>query len=84
VQLVLVLASAVFLGSEFGRSREQISLYQLCDPPPYLEGLVPLFVFPRKRVVQFSPEAQALSNSFNIITGYVFGCIYIYIYICIY
>jgi hypothetical protein len=55
LQLLLVLASAVILGSESRRTREHIFLSQIRDSPN-LEGQVPVFISPRKRVAQLYPE----------------------------
>jgi hypothetical protein len=55
LQLLLVLASAVILGSEFRGTHDHMVLYQIRDSPN-LEGQAPLFIFPRNRVVQLYPR----------------------------
>jgi hypothetical protein len=56
LQLFLVLASAVILGSETRRTRDHTLLSQIRDSPN-LEGQVPVFISPRKRVAQLYPQA---------------------------
>jgi hypothetical protein len=56
LQLLLVLASAVILGSESRGTREHILLSQIRDSPN-LEGHVPVFISPRNRVAQLYPQA---------------------------
>jgi hypothetical protein len=51
LQLLLVLASAVILGSESRGTHDHISLSQI------REGPVPVFISPRKRVPQLYPQA---------------------------
>jgi hypothetical protein len=55
-QLLLVLASAVILGSESCRTRDHILLSQIRDSH-YLEGQVPLFISHGNRVAQLYPQA---------------------------
>jgi hypothetical protein len=55
-QLLLVLDSAVILGSESRRTRDHILLSQIRDSPN-LEGQVPIFMSLRKRVAQLYPQA---------------------------
>jgi hypothetical protein len=54
LQLLLVLASAVNLGSESLRTREHILLSQI-PHSPNLEGQVTLFISPRNKVAQLYP-----------------------------
>jgi hypothetical protein len=61
LQMLLVLASAVILGSESRGTRDHILQSQILDTPN-LEGQVPIFMSPRNRVVQLYP--QALSSLF--------------------
>jgi hypothetical protein len=57
LQLMLVLASAVILGSEsHGTHDHRILLSQIGDSPS-LEGQVRVFISPRKRMVQLYSEA---------------------------
>jgi hypothetical protein len=56
LQLLLVLASAFFLGSESRGTRNHILLSQIRDSPN-LEGQVPVFVFPMNGVAQLYPQA---------------------------
>jgi hypothetical protein len=56
VQLLLVLASTVILGSESRGTRDYILLSQIRDSPN-LEGQVPVFISPRNRVTQLYPQA---------------------------
>jgi hypothetical protein len=56
LQLMLVLASAVILGSESRETRDHILLSQIRDSPN-LEGQVPIFLSPRNRVAQLYPQA---------------------------
>jgi hypothetical protein len=56
LQLLLVLASAVILGSESRGTRDHILLSQIRDFPN-LEGQVPVFISPRNRVAQLYPQA---------------------------
>jgi hypothetical protein len=56
LQLLLGLASAVTLWSESLGTRDHILLSQIRDSPN-LEGQVPVFISPRKRVVQLYPQA---------------------------
>jgi hypothetical protein len=53
------LASAVILGSESHGTRDHILLYQVRDSPN-LEGEVPVFMSPRNRMAQLSPQALCL------------------------
>jgi hypothetical protein len=55
LQLLLVLASAVILGSGSHRTRDDILLSQIRDYPN-LEGQVPDFISPRNRVAQLYPQ----------------------------
>jgi hypothetical protein len=57
LQLLLVLASAVILGSESRGTRDHILLSQIRDSPN-LEGHVPVFISPRNRVAQLYPQAM--------------------------
>jgi hypothetical protein len=59
LQLLLTLASAVFLGSEFRGTHNQFLWYQIWDSPN-LEGQVPVFISPRNRVAQLYPQALAV------------------------
>jgi hypothetical protein len=52
---LLVLASAVILGSEFRRTHDYVFLSQIRDSPN-LEGQVPVFISPRNRVAQLYPQ----------------------------
>jgi hypothetical protein len=54
LQLLLVLASAVILGSDPRETRDHILLSQFRDSPN-LEGQVPVFISPRNRVPFSSP-----------------------------
>jgi hypothetical protein len=56
LQLLLVLASAVILGSESRGTRDHILLSQIRDCLN-LEGQVPVFISPRSRVAQLYPQA---------------------------
>jgi hypothetical protein len=56
LQLLLVLASAVILGSESHGTHDHILLSEIRDSPN-LEGQVPLFICPRNRVAQLYPQA---------------------------
>jgi hypothetical protein len=56
LQLLLVLASAVILGSESRRTRDHILLSQIRHSPN-LEGQVPVFISPRNRVAQLYSQA---------------------------
>jgi hypothetical protein len=56
LQLLLVLASAVILGSESRGTHDHILKYQIRDFPN-LKGHIPLFIFPRNRVAQLCPQA---------------------------
>jgi hypothetical protein len=56
LQLLLVLASAVILGSESRGTRDYILLSQIRDYPNQ-EGQVPVFISPRNRVAQLYPQA---------------------------
>jgi hypothetical protein len=56
LQLLLVLASAVILGSESRGTRDHILLSRIWDSPN-LEGQVPVFISPRNRVAQLYPQA---------------------------
>jgi hypothetical protein len=51
LKLLLVPASAVILGSESRGTRDHIVLFQIRDSPN-LEGQIPIFISPRKRVAQ--------------------------------
>jgi hypothetical protein len=61
LELLLVLASAVILRSEFRSIHNHILLSQIRDSPN-LEGQVPVFISPRNSVAQIYP--QALSSLF--------------------
>jgi hypothetical protein len=56
LKLLLAFASAVFLRSECCGTHERIFLSQSRDSPN-LEGLVPVFTSPRKRVARLYPQA---------------------------
>jgi hypothetical protein len=56
LQLLLVLARAVILGSESRGTHDHILLYQIRDSP-ILEGQVPVFISPRYRMAQLYPQA---------------------------
>jgi hypothetical protein len=56
LQLLLVLASAVILGSEFRGIHDHILLYQIRDSPK-VEDQVPVFISPRNRVALLHPPA---------------------------
>jgi hypothetical protein len=56
LQLLLVLASAVILGSESRGSRDHILLSQIRDSPN-LEGQVPVFISRGNMVAQLYPQA---------------------------
>jgi hypothetical protein len=56
LQLLLVLASTVVLGSESRGTHDHILLSQIRDSRN-LEGQVPVFIYPRNRVVQLYPQA---------------------------
>jgi hypothetical protein len=62
LQLLLALASAVILRSEFRGTHDHILLSQIRDPPN-LEGQVPVFIFPRNRVAQLYPQAPGSLSS---------------------
>jgi hypothetical protein len=55
LQLLLVLASAVILRSEFRGTHYHILLSEIRDSPN-LEGQAPVFISPRNRVVQLYPQ----------------------------
>jgi hypothetical protein len=55
LQLLLVLASAVILGSEFLGTHDHILLSQIRDTLN-LEGQVSVFISPRNRVASYSPR----------------------------
>jgi hypothetical protein len=56
LQLLLVLASAVILGSESRGTDDHILLSQIRDSHN-LEDHVPVFISPRNRVAQLYPQA---------------------------
>jgi hypothetical protein len=56
LQLLLVLASEVILGSESRGTRDHILLSQIRDSPK-LKGQVPVCIFPRNRVTRLYPQA---------------------------
>jgi hypothetical protein len=56
LQLLLLLASAVILGSESRGTQDHILLSQIRDSSN-LEGQVPVFISPRNRVAQLYPQA---------------------------
>jgi hypothetical protein len=58
LQLLLVLASALILGSESCGTRDHILLSQIRDSHN-LEGQIPVFKSPRNRVAQLYPQALA-------------------------
>jgi hypothetical protein len=52
------IAGAVILRFESRGTHDHILLFQIRDSaPPHLEGQVPVFIFPRKRVAQSYPQA---------------------------
>jgi hypothetical protein len=55
LQLLLALAGAVILETESRWTQDHISLSQIRDCPPNLEGQVPVFISPRNRVAQIYP-----------------------------
>jgi hypothetical protein len=55
LQLLLILASAVVLGSESRGTGDHILLSQIRDSPN-LEGQIPVFISPRNRVAQLYPR----------------------------
>jgi hypothetical protein len=55
LQLLLVLASVVILGSESRGTHDPVLLSQIRDSPN-LEDQVPVFISPRKRVAQLYPQ----------------------------
>jgi hypothetical protein len=65
--LLLALASAVILRSEFRGTRDRILLFQIRDSPN-LEDHVPVFISPRKRVARLYPQAlgSLLVASYNL------------------
>jgi hypothetical protein len=56
LQLLLVLASTVILGSDSRTTLDHILLPQIRDSPN-LEGQVPVFISPGKRVARLYPQA---------------------------
>jgi hypothetical protein len=56
VQLLMILASVVILGSESRGTHDHILLSQVRDSPN-LEGQVPVFIYPRNRVARLYPQA---------------------------
>jgi hypothetical protein len=56
LQLLLVLASALILKSETSGTHDHILLSQIRHSPN-LEGQVPVFIYPKNRVVQLHPQA---------------------------
>jgi hypothetical protein len=60
LKLLLILASAVILGSESG---ETTTFYQIRDSTN-LEGYVPIFTSPGNRVVQFYPHAHTYIHTY--------------------
>jgi hypothetical protein len=56
LQMLLVLASTVIVGSESRGTHKQILLSQIRDSPN-LEGQVPVFIYPRNRVAELYPQA---------------------------
>jgi hypothetical protein len=56
LQLLLVLASAIFLRSESRGTHDHILLSQIRDSSNQ-EGQVPIFISPRNRMVQLYPQA---------------------------
>jgi hypothetical protein len=56
LQLLLVLASAVILRSDYRGTRDHILLSQIRDFPN-LEAQVPVFISPKNRVAQLYPQA---------------------------
>jgi hypothetical protein len=65
LQLILVLASAVILRCEYRRTRDHILLSQIRDSPN-LQGQVPVFISPMKRVARL--YLRALGSLF--VTSY--------------
>jgi hypothetical protein len=61
LQLLLVLASAVILRSKSRGTHDHILLSQIRDFPK-LEGQVPLFIFPRKRVARLYPPVTRFAS----------------------
>jgi hypothetical protein len=55
LQLLLVLAGAVILGSQSGGTHDHILLSHIRDSPN-LEGQVPVFISPRNRVARLYPR----------------------------
>jgi hypothetical protein len=55
LHLLLLLASAVILGSESRGTHDHILLSQIRDFSN-LEGQIPVFIYPRKRVAQLYPQ----------------------------
>jgi hypothetical protein len=55
LQLLLALTSAVILGSKSHRIYDNISQSQIRDSPN-LEGQIPVFIFPKKRVTRLYPQ----------------------------
>jgi hypothetical protein len=62
LQMMLVLARAVILGSESHVTPDHIFLSQIRDSPN-LEGQVPVFIFPRNLVAQLYPRQWAPFSS---------------------
>jgi hypothetical protein len=62
LQLLLNLASAVILGSYSRGTRDHILLSQIRDSSN-LEGQVPVFISPRKRVARLYPQAVGSFSS---------------------
>jgi hypothetical protein len=56
LQLLLVISSAVILGSESRGTHDHILVSQIRDSPN-LEAQVPVFISPRKGVTQVHPQA---------------------------
>jgi hypothetical protein len=59
LQLLLVVMSAVILGSESHRTHDHILVSQIQDSPN-LEAQVPVFIFPRNRLAQLCLQALLL------------------------
>jgi hypothetical protein len=57
LQLLLNLASAVFLGSQSLETHDHILLSQFSGPSPQPGGQVPVFISPRNRVAYLHPKA---------------------------
>jgi hypothetical protein len=56
LQLLLAFATTVFIGSESHGTYDHILLSEIQDSPN-LEGQIPVFVSPKKKVAQLYPQA---------------------------